>query len=323
MSEDSIEWFDVDGRIARRAASLLGLPQVPIKALSKNDSEQILDHMLSLGSEDRRLRFGNRLSDTGVIRYIDSIDHEKDALFGVFDQNRRLRAFCHLAILEYQGLKAGELGLSVDPEFRGHGIGSILFARATNHARVEGIERIFIHCLMENESMLKIAFKAGMEVESGQGECEAHLCLPPSGAGAVIREFMHEQMAVFDTMFKRQIHRVKDWAEWTGDKTSAIVTTVADLPGNIVNTVSEIPGAIGHALEKIPDAISSTVSSTVDMLPDVITETAKMVPDALNSTAEMVSPMTFLASSKKGESDIDRMIREMPPPTEAPTEKNP
>jgi GNAT superfamily N-acetyltransferase len=287
MSEDSIEWFDVDGRIARTAAGWLGLPHVPIKSLSKRHEAHILAHMLSLGENDRRLRFGNRLGDAGIRRYVESIAYDTDGLFGVFDQHLQLRAFCHMALLEYEGVQAGELGLSVDPEYRGHGIGSLLFARACNHARIQGIERVFIHCLLENNSMLNIAIKAGMEVDSGGGECEAHLCLPPAWTGTRLQEALHEQVAVFDVIFKRQINRVKDWAEWAGDATSAVINTVADIPGAMVNTATE------------------TITETI---PDAITSTAEV-------GAKMVNPMNFIASSpSKTDSDIDKLLLEMPPP---------
>jgi GNAT superfamily N-acetyltransferase len=342
MSEDSIEWFDVDGRIARTAAGWLGLPHVPIKSLGQRHAPKILEHMLSLGEEDRRLRFGSRLGDAGIQRYVESIDFEGDGLFGVFDQHLRLRAFCHMAVLEYEGLTAGELGLSVDPEYRGHGLGSLLFARACNHARIKGIQRAFVHCLMENRSMLNIALKAGMEVDSGGGEYEAHLRLPPAWTGTHLQEALHEQMAIFDVIFKRQINRAKSWAEWAGDATSAVISTVAEIPGAVAHTVAEIPGAVAHTAaaipgavvktvtETIPDAISTTVSGTVSVvtgtasvvaeIPGVVVNTVtETIPDAIQSTAEvgaqMVNPMNFLASSpSKTESDIDRLLKEMPPP---------
>lgn len=345
MSEDSIdsiEWFDVDGRIARTAAGWLGLPHVPIKSLAHRHAPKILEHMLSLGEEDRRLRFGSRLGDAGIQRYVESIDFERDGLFGVFDQNLRLRALCHMAVLEYEGVMAGELGLSVDADYRGHGLGSLLFARACNYARVKGIERAFIHCLLENKSMLNIAYKAGMEVDSGGGECEAHLCLPPAWTGTHIQEALQEQMALFDVIFKRQINRAKGWAEWAGDATTAVINTVAEIPGAVVHTVAEIPGAVAHTAaaipgavvktvtETIPDAISTTVSGTVSVVTgtaQVVADTTEVVvntvtetiPDAIQSTAEvgaqMVNPMNFISSGmSKTESDIDKLLKAMPPP---------
>lgn len=342
MSEDSIEWFDVDGRIARTAAGWLGLPHVPIKSLTDRHAPKVLEHMLSLGEEDRRLRFGTRLADSGIQRYVESLDFTRDGLFGVFDQHLRLRAFCHMAVLEYEGVMAGELGLSVDSDYRGHGLGSLLFARACNHARVKGIERVFIHCLLENKSMLNIALKAGMEVDSGGGECEAHLCLPPAWTGTRIQEALHEQLAVFDVIFKRQINRVKGWAEWAGDATSAVMHTVAEIPGAVAHTAAAIPGAVAHTAaaipgavvktvtETIPDAISTTVSGTVSVvagtaqvvadIPGAVVNTVtETIPDAIHSTAEvgaqMVSPMHFIASSPtKTDNDIDRLLKAMPPP---------
>ncbi len=213
MTSDSIEWFDANGRIARQAARLLGLPHIPVKELAQDELPFITAHLIALEPEDRRLRFGQHVGDAAIAKYCATIDFEKDGVFGIYDEELQLRAFCHLAVIEHPTIKVGELGLSIHADFRGHGIGTLLFDRGTIHARNAGIERIFVHCLMENRAMRHIAEKGGMTLELSDGEVDAHLRLRPSNPGTVLREAVHEQLAVLDFLFKQQIARVKNWTD--------------------------------------------------------------------------------------------------------------
>ena len=213
MSAESIEWFEVDRRIVRRAAKLLGLPKVPIKELGRDELAFIIAHLIALGDEDRRLRFGQHIGDAALAKYAATIDFDRDGVFGIYDADLQLRAFCHVAVIDHPTVKVAELGLSIHDTFRGHGIGTLLFDRAKMFARNAGIDRLFVHCLMENRAMRHIAEKRGMSVEMAEGEVDAHLRLKPSHAGTVIKEAVQEQLAGLDYIFKQQVARVKNWTD--------------------------------------------------------------------------------------------------------------
>ena len=213
MSSDSVEWFDFNSRITRPAAKLLGLPHVPIKEIGRDELPFIVAHLIALNPDDRRLRFGQYLTDAAIAKYSATIDFERDGVFGVYDEDLQLRALCHVATIENSTVKLAELGLSIHEHFRGNGIGSLLFSRAKTFARNAHIERIFIHCLSENRAMRHIATKAGMTQESMGGEVDAQLLLKPAHAGTHMKELLQEQLAGLDYVVKQHVGRIKNWTD--------------------------------------------------------------------------------------------------------------
>src|SRR3954471_21084408 len=129
---------------------------IPIKELSAFEQPAIERHFVSLTSEDRRLRFGAGLNDYAVRLYVKRIDFERDALFGVMDDELNIVAAAHLARTNGHA----EFGVSVLPGHRDRGIGGALLRRAHMHARNWGVHALFTHCLTENGAMMHLA-KAG------------------------------------------------------------------------------------------------------------------------------------------------------------------
>ena len=217
MSVESLEWFDIPAVLGRTAASVLGLSKVPIVDLDETHRPLVLAHLLALDTEDRRLRFSHALSDLGIARYMNNVDFKRDSLFGIFGADNMLVGVLHLALIpQEEGVKApvaAELGLSLRPEVRGHGLGTALFKRALKRARNQGVERLFIFTLMDNEPMLGIARRLEMEVVSAEGQCEAHLRLRPSTAMSTMTEFVDENLAELDKLFKNSLNQVLKWAE--------------------------------------------------------------------------------------------------------------
>jgi RimJ/RimL family protein N-acetyltransferase len=152
---------------------------VPIRALTSRHRRRITTHLLELPAHDRYLRFGYVATDEQVQKYIDGLDFNRDEIYGIFNRRLQLIAMAHLAIAsDPKCASCAEFGVSVSADARGKGLGTLLFQRAVLHARAENIDMIFIHALSENTAMLKIARKAGAQVESYGGEVEAHLRLP-------------------------------------------------------------------------------------------------------------------------------------------------
>ena len=57
--------------------------QIPIRELWPSERPELYEHFLSLGRDDRRLRFGAALGDSTVRAYVARIDFGQDAVFGV------------------------------------------------------------------------------------------------------------------------------------------------------------------------------------------------------------------------------------------------
>jgi RimJ/RimL family protein N-acetyltransferase len=176
-----------------------------IRELNPGHQERIAKHLLALSDADRYLRFGYMASDEQIQRYVDGLNFERDAIFGIFDDGLQLLAVAHLAYSVDRSLDAcGEFGVSVLKKARGRGYGTKLFERAVRHARNVGVHLFFIHALSENTAMLKIARKGGATVVKDGTESEAYLQLPPATFDSMVSELLEEQIAKPDYRLKLQ-----------------------------------------------------------------------------------------------------------------------
>jgi len=189
---------------------------VPIRSLAKRHLKRISLHLLSLDESDRYLRFGFPATDEQIQRYVDSLNFERDEVFGIFNRRLELISMAHLAYLPVsnetpQGKAAAEFGVSVIKRARGRGYGARLFEHAVLHARNRGCERMFIHALSENTAMLKIARNAGATVRRDGPEAEAWLQLPPDNISSQVGGMVGQHFAEVDYQLKVHAHRLNDW----------------------------------------------------------------------------------------------------------------
>lgn len=174
--------------------------EILVRELTRIDAPALARHFLALDAEDRRLRFGIALHDAAVSAYVERIDFERDAAFGVLDDDLRLVGAAHVA----RGKGFAELGISVLPGYRGRGLGGALLARAHLRARNWGVHALFMHCLAENAAMMHLARKQGMTIGIDTGEADAWLTLPPADASSHFGEVFAQRVALFDYALKLQ-----------------------------------------------------------------------------------------------------------------------
>ncbi len=185
------------------------------KELDRSQRSALFVHFLALNGEDRRLRFGVGLSDDGVRSYVERIDFERDAVFGVYDDEMQLAGVGHLA----RANGFAELGVSVLPAHRGKGLGGALLARTHTHARNWGVPTLFMHCLLENGAMMHLARKQGMRIALERGEADAYLELPPADVISIANALFADRVALFDYTLKSQVHAARRFAAaWSGLK---------------------------------------------------------------------------------------------------------
>lgn len=157
--------------------------------LREIDRPALLVHFTTLGPEDRRLRFGGPIADEGISRYVERIDFQRDCLFGVHDDELRLLAVVHVAL----GDGPAELGLSVLPGWRGHGMGNALLQRAVTWLRNRGVASVQVHCLAENGAMMHVARKNGMRLARCGTETDGCLEIDSPTADSFIAEWLEDQ----------------------------------------------------------------------------------------------------------------------------------
>lgn len=172
-----------------------------VRELSRADLPALERHLLSLEAEDRRLRFGTPLADTGVRAYIARIDFERDAVFAVHDDELHVLGAAHVARSD----RHAELGVSVLDGHRNRGIGAALLARACLRARNWGVPMLLMHCLKENDAMMHLARRQYMTIVTEAGEADAWLALPPADAATLFGEVFTQRVALFDYALKSQL----------------------------------------------------------------------------------------------------------------------
>jgi RimJ/RimL family protein N-acetyltransferase len=182
---------------------------IPVRELHAGHLEEILQHLLQLNDEDRRLRFGSQTRDEVIERYVRGLDFNKDAVFGIFDLDLKLIGMAHLAYLpEIKGhARAAEFGVSVLSEGRAQGLGTALLQRSAVHSRNTRVETLFVHCLSNNKAMMHLAKKTGMSVEYAYGDADAYLKLPPASPATIVQEAANKQWADFDYAWKANLKR--------------------------------------------------------------------------------------------------------------------
>lgn len=181
---------------------------VPIFPLNIKHLPEIQRHLLELSEHDRYLRFGYTATDEHILRYVNSLNFERDEIYGIFNTSLEIIAMAHLALILEQGKEASsEFGVSVSAHARGRGYGARLFDRAVIHARNEKVYQMYIHALSENAPMIRIARKGGAHIERDGSETEAYLRLPKRDLDSRLTEFVADQYAKTNYHIKEDAKR--------------------------------------------------------------------------------------------------------------------
>jgi len=185
---------------------------IPIWEIKPTHVGKILKHLKALGAEDRYLRFGYAATDEQIGEYIQSLDFERDSLFGIYNRRLDLIAMAHLSYsIDPDCASCAEFGVSVNQASRGRGYGTRLFDRAITHARNEGVMLLFVHALSENMAMINIAKRAGARIERDGSDSQAHLRLPPADFDSRMEEILDQQVAWTDYQLKTQAKQFSTW----------------------------------------------------------------------------------------------------------------
>lgn len=172
--------------------------------LTKNDRAAMRVHLLSLGLEERQMRFGFAARDSSIERYVNDLDFERDAVFGVRKSSASTRAFdgiVHLAL----GWNHAEIGVSVLAPARSQGIGTALVSRAALHAKNSGIGALFMQCLSQNCGVIRIASSLGLKVVTQGPDQNASATLTSMSQNTLTRAEDIERVALYDAALLQSV----------------------------------------------------------------------------------------------------------------------
>jgi len=170
-----------------------------IRMLTPWERTKYRDHLLRLGPEDRRRRFGGAIDDCGIAAVVDRIDFRTAAVLAVF--NDRLEVVAAVMVAADHDCGA-ELAFSVEEGHRGNGLGRALLGRAILWARNRGFDRVDVVFLYDNDAMRHLARRAGMRIVTRGGECEGFLDIAAANVVSLWSEAVGEQVAIADVAVK-------------------------------------------------------------------------------------------------------------------------
>ena len=144
-----------------------------IRKLWPTDLPAFRAHLLRLDPDSRHSRFGMGASDDFIARYAARSFTLPGVTFGYFEDGM-LRGAAELRDMGHEPLgdkvHDGEAAFSIEQEWRGRGIGSMLFRKVITAARNRHMKRLYTSCLAYNRSMQALArkFKADLTYETDE-----------------------------------------------------------------------------------------------------------------------------------------------------------
>jgi GNAT superfamily N-acetyltransferase len=162
-----------------------------IRPLTVFEREAVRSFYLALSPGDRRKRFCCTLSDGTISSYVDGLNFTRDTILGAFDEQAQIVGLAELAT----GAEASEMAFSVRPDKRGQKIGTELMERLLLRARMCGVRKVFVMFLSDNTPMRRMALRAGMSVQTADGESHAARELLSASAQELTRWFIEEGLS--------------------------------------------------------------------------------------------------------------------------------
>lgn len=159
-------------------------------------------HLRKLGMQDRYTRFGYAASDYNIDQLIlNMLYHPEEHHLFVARQDENTIGFTHLARCDH----GWELAVSVEAAKQGCGVGNQLMAHAIDWARTHGVDRVFMHCIRDNQRIQHLATKHGLNVIERSGtDITAQVNLPPPTTTDYTVDFVREQQDLLDQMLELQ-----------------------------------------------------------------------------------------------------------------------
>lgn len=149
--------------IAKQYINSKNIQDTPVYILNSNHIEKIIIHFEDLSKIDKRLRFGFPINNDGIKNYVNNINFDNKECLGYFDEYGNIKGVAHLTKNKKEYV--AELGVSVNKDYQGKGIGFSLLIHSAHWAKHLGYDFINIECLNNNTKIINWVRKAGFPIQ--------------------------------------------------------------------------------------------------------------------------------------------------------------
>lgn len=154
---------ETENLLAKQYINSKKIENTPVFVLNQSHSDAIVQHFMELSSENKRMRFGYPVSFHSLQQYVSKINFEDGECLGFLDDDNQIRGVSHVS----RGQKeyVAELGLSVNEEYQGKGIGFALLIYSAHWAKHKGYDFFNIECLAHNTKITNWVKRAGFPIQ--------------------------------------------------------------------------------------------------------------------------------------------------------------
>jgi GNAT superfamily N-acetyltransferase len=171
-----------------------------IRKLIASEWATVRDHLLRLGTEDRRARFFCAVGDDAIAAYSEKIFADNGIVLGCF-VGGVLRGVGELRQHGALWNSGAEIAITVERPFQCGGIGTALLKRLIELARNRSIRTIHFLCLLDNAGARKIARNAGATPRCIDGAVTGDIIQPWPSFWSLFSEAFADGQAVLHGWF--------------------------------------------------------------------------------------------------------------------------
>ncbi len=192
-------------------ATYLWVAMMIVRTLTPLELPRYRDHLLRLGADDRRLRFGFPIPNERIVDFVDRLSPLDTRILVHSGPDLEVIGAAQVSVASWDAV---EFAFSVEAPYRGRGVATALFDRALLWARNRRIRRAYVQCLAENYAMRRIARKAGMAISTETGESEGTLCIPAATPMTLLNELTTENVGLLDAAVKANRMKINAFTAW-------------------------------------------------------------------------------------------------------------
>ena len=176
-----------------------------MRPLDSSEYHDYADHLKMLDKTDRYLRFSKVVEDEWIDRFVEGVIRDRNSvIIAHYDPHLSLDGAAHVCLVERNGQRYVDMGLSVVPQARHRGIGYHLLQRGLLWARNRGGARLWSVCATDNLDMQLLAQEYNMKFSTFNNSIEAMIESQPVTADSVALELLEDQVGIWDYQAKAQ-----------------------------------------------------------------------------------------------------------------------